>query len=60
MFALTRVPRSRLLAPLRGSTARQWLVFALAVTRWCRSAQDDTEAGRTVGYNLFVGNVTEA
>ena len=41
-----------------GFDCAAWLVFALADIRWCRSAQDDTEVGRTMGYNLFVGNVT--
>ena len=39
---LTRVPRFRLPAPLRGSTPRQWLIFGLAVAPLCRSAQNDT------------------
>ena len=42
MERYTRVPRFRLPAPLRGSTPRQWLVFAFAVTPFCRSAQNDT------------------
>ncbi len=48
------MPRFRLLAPLRGSTTRQLVVSAFAVTRWCRSAQNDTWGWRTVGYNPFV------
>ena len=36
------MPRFRLLAPLRGSTPRQWSVSVFAVTPLCRFAQNDT------------------
>ena len=38
----TRVPRFRLLAPLRGSTPRQLSDLVFTVTPLCRSAQNDT------------------
>ena len=52
------LPRFRLLAPLRGSTPRQRLVSAFALTWRCRSAQNDTDGSRVVGYNPKVGKVT--
>ena len=55
---LMRVPRSRLPAPLRGSTPRQCLILRLDFRYLCRSAQDDTEEDRTVGYNPYVVKVT--
>ena len=36
------VPRSRLPAPLRGSTPRQFFILSLDFRYPCRSAQDDT------------------
>ena len=47
------VPRSRLPAPLRGSTARQWLVSAVAVAPLCRFAQDDKEGCLLCGVYNF-------
>ena len=41
----TRVPRFRLLAPLRGSTPRRLSVLVFALTPLCRSAQNDTAGG---------------
>ena len=58
VVTLTRVPRSRLPAPLRGSTPRHFKVLLFAFTNLCRSAQDDTEEDRTVGYNPYVVKVT--
>ena len=37
------VPRSRLPAPLRGSTPRQFFILSLVFRYLCRSAQDDTD-----------------
>ena len=45
-------------APLRGSTPRQCLILRLDFRYLCRSAQDDTEEDRTVGYNPYVVKVT--
>ena len=58
VVTLTRVPRSRLPAPLRGSTPRQCLILRLDFRYLCRSAQDDTEEDRAVGYNPYVVKVT--
>ena len=45
MIYLARVPRFRLLAPLRGSTPRQFFILSLDFQYLCRSAQNDTAGG---------------
>ena len=57
-LTLAWVPRFRLPAPLRGSTPRQLLILTSTLARWRRSAQNDTEKSRVVGYNLKVDKVT--
>ena len=52
------LPRSRLLAPLRGSTPRREGRYCSSFRTPCRSAQDDMEENRTAGYNLKAVKVT--
>ena len=54
MLTVMWVPRFRLRAPLRGSTARQCLVLSLDFRYLCRSAQNDTEAGCCVSDTIFI------
>ena len=54
VVTITRVPRSRLPAPLRGSTPRRFSIVSLTVTKQCRSAQDDTEADCCVRGTILV------
>ena len=42
------LPRSRLRAPLRGSTSRRIQAVCSPIHLLCRSAQDDTDGSRAV------------
>ena len=53
-LCLTRVPRFRLLAPLRGSTPRQFFILSLDFRYLCRSAQNDMEADRYVNNTILI------
>ena len=52
------LPRSRLRAPLRGSTSRRIQAVCSPICLLCRSAQDDTDGSRAVGYSPIVEKAT--